>query len=170
MRVGTSIFHQSVRLPSEGEISASFTPIFKSVARRIIHSRLADFMSPMIRQPSAWIPIAMSLIVLAMFFIGFAMFGVPHREADEGTAAHLFQIWLALEVLMIAFFATKWVPRAPKHLSVYTSHILVAGVLRVAVSGNRGRRIMPDALKMRSALCPSARACSAALSVPQTKN
>jgi hypothetical protein len=55
----------------------------------------------------------MSLIVLAMFFIGFAMFGVPHREPDEGAAAHLFQIWLAVEVLMVAFFAIKWLPLAP---------------------------------------------------------
>src|SRR5260370_40823499 len=70
-------------------------------------------MSPIIKQPSAWIPIALSLIVLATFFIGSAIFGIPHREPDEGTAAHLFQIWLVLEVVMIAVFAIKWVPRAP---------------------------------------------------------
>ena len=49
----------------------------------------------------------MSLIALAMILGNIAIFGAVH-EADEGTAAHLFQIWLVLEVLMVAFFAMKW--------------------------------------------------------------
>jgi hypothetical protein len=72
-------------------------------------------MKSILKLPSAWIPIAMSLAVLATFFTGIALYGVPVREADEGTAAHLFQIWLLLEVLMVAFFAIKWLPRRPMH-------------------------------------------------------
>ena len=71
-------------------------------------------MNFIIKHPSAWIPIATSLIVLAIMLIGFAVFGIPHREADEGTAAHLFQIWLVLEVIMVAFFGIKWLPQQPK--------------------------------------------------------
>ena len=56
----------------------------------------------------------MSLIVLAVMFIYLALSGVPVREADEGTGAHLFQIWLGLEVLMVALFAIKWLPQEPK--------------------------------------------------------
>lgn len=41
------------------------------------------------------------------------IFGVPIHEADEGMGAHLFQIWLVLEILMIAFFAIRWLPERP---------------------------------------------------------
>jgi hypothetical protein len=71
-------------------------------------------MNFIIKHPSAWIPIATSLIVLAIMLIGIAVFGIPHREADEGTAAHLFQIWLVLEVIMVAFFGIKWLPQQPQ--------------------------------------------------------
>jgi hypothetical protein len=46
--------------------------------------------------------------------IAFSLFGVPQREPDEGTAAHLFQMWLLFEVFAIGFFAVKWLRRAPK--------------------------------------------------------
>ena len=71
-------------------------------------------MISILKKPSAWVPVALSFSILAMILIHIALFGVV-READEGTAAHLFQIWLVLEVLMVAFFAISWLPRAPKH-------------------------------------------------------
>jgi hypothetical protein len=74
----------------------------------------------------------MSLIVLAMFFIGIAMFGVPHREPDEGAAAHLFQIWLAVEVLMVAFFAIKWLPLAPTQALLILAIQIVAALAACA--------------------------------------
>ena len=74
----------------------------------------------------------MSLIVLAMFFIGFAMFGVPHRGPDEGAAAHLCQIWLAVEVLMVAFFAIKWLPLAPTQALLILAIQIVAALAACA--------------------------------------
>ena len=71
-------------------------------------------MNSLIRKPSAWLPILMSLIVLAIIITDIAVFGVPVRQADEGTGAHLFQIWLVLEAVMVAFFTIKWVPPQPK--------------------------------------------------------
>ena len=67
-----------------------------------------------LKRPIAWIPILLSLVVIAAWLISIAAFGIPHREADEGTAAHLFQIWLGLEVLMIGFFGIRWLPQKPK--------------------------------------------------------
>jgi hypothetical protein len=55
----------------------------------------------LLKYPSAWLPIAISLTILAIMLISFAIFGIPHREADEGAAAHLFQIWLVSEAIMI---------------------------------------------------------------------
>ncbi len=49
--------------------------------------------SPM-KQPSAVIPIAMSLGALATVLYHVALFGTA-READEGTAAHIWQLLMA---------------------------------------------------------------------------
>ncbi len=54
----------------------------------------------------------MSLAALAIVLGHAAMFGIV-READEGTAAHLFQILMVAQVPLIAFFALKWLPQAP---------------------------------------------------------
>src|SRR5689334_25395378 len=70
------------------------------------------------KRPSAVIPIALSLGVLAAMLISFAVLGIPHREADEGTAAHLFQIWLVLEVIGVAFFAIRYLPEKPKQATL----------------------------------------------------
>jgi hypothetical protein len=64
------------------------------------------------KQPSALIPLAMSLAALALVLVHAARFGIVH-EADEGTSAHLFQILMAAQVPVVAFFAVKWLPRAP---------------------------------------------------------
>jgi hypothetical protein len=67
--------------------------------------------SPM-RQPSALIPVAMSVAALALVLGHVAIFGVV-READEGTAAHLWQLLMAGQIPVAAYFALKWLPRAP---------------------------------------------------------
>jgi hypothetical protein len=81
-----------------------------------------------LKRPSAWIPILLSLAVIAAWLISIAVFGIPHREADEGTAAHLFQIWLGLEVLMIGFFGIKWLPQKPKQAVVVLAIQIVAAL------------------------------------------
>ena len=67
----------------------------------------------MLRRPSAVIPMVMSLLALTIVVVHVARFG-PAREADEGTSAHLWQLLMALQVPVIAFFAIKWLPQAPK--------------------------------------------------------
>jgi hypothetical protein len=68
----------------------------------------------LIKQPSAWIPIVLSLITLATMLTYLVVSAPPIHQTDEGTAAHLFQIWLVLEVVLIGFFTIKWLPRNPK--------------------------------------------------------
>jgi hypothetical protein len=55
----------------------------------------------------------MSLVALAIVVIHVAIFGAV-READEGTAAHFFQLLMIAQVPIIAFFAIKWLPRTPR--------------------------------------------------------
>ena len=85
----------------------------------IIHPKLTarryNYMNTsIIKQPSAWIPIALSFAILGVMLIYITGFGPPQPEADEGLGAHLFQIWLALEALLIPFFAITWLPHAPR--------------------------------------------------------
>jgi hypothetical protein len=67
-----------------------------------------------VRHPSALIPMAMSLIALSLLLVPMAIYGPPVREADEGAIAHLWQILVAGQLPVLAFFAIKWLPRALK--------------------------------------------------------
>ncbi len=67
----------------------------------------------LLTRPSALIPIGMSIAALAIV-AGYALaFGVE-RQADEGTAAHLWQLLMAGQVPVIGLFALKWLPARPK--------------------------------------------------------
>ena len=72
-----------------------------------------DSFGAIVRQPAAFLPIAMSLIALTVVLFHIAVYGVV-REPDEGTAAHLWQILMAGQLPILAFFAVKWLPRAPR--------------------------------------------------------
>ena len=67
----------------------------------------------MMKRPSAFIPMAMSLTALAVVLGSIAIFGVVH-ETDEGATAHIWQLLMAGQLPVLAFFAIKWLPRAPK--------------------------------------------------------
>ena len=71
-------------------------------------------MASLIRRPSAWFPVVLSLFALGTLLAYIAMHWPVAREADEGAAAHLFQIWLALELVMVGFFAIRWLPKLRK--------------------------------------------------------
>jgi len=68
---------------------------------------------PSLKQPTAFVPIAMSVAALIMVLGFLARYGAVH-EADEGAAAHTFQLLLVMQLPIVAFFAVKWLPRAPK--------------------------------------------------------
>ena len=87
-------------------------------------------MNLLIKEPSAWIPIVLSLGTMAFIVTYISIFGIaaPSPDADEGTPAHLFQIWLVLEVLMVAFFAIKWLPQRPKE-ALFVLVIQIVAVL-----------------------------------------
>jgi len=67
----------------------------------------------MLKRPSAFIPVIMSAVALAIVLGYAAMFGTA-RQADEGAAAHTWQLLMAGQVPVVAFFAIKWLPTAPK--------------------------------------------------------
>lgn len=67
----------------------------------------------LLRRPSAVIPVAMSLAALATAMGYAAMFGTA-RQADEGAAAHIWQLLMAGQLPVIAFFVIKWLPTEPR--------------------------------------------------------
>ena len=83
------------------------------------------------KQPSAWLPLAMSLAALALVLGHAAMFGVVH-ETDEGTAAHIFQLLMAAQVPIVIFFALKWLPRLPRETLLVLA--LQAGAALAAIA------------------------------------
>lgn len=70
-------------------------------------------MKALLKNPSAFLPLAMSFGALATVTIYVAMFGAT-RQTDEGTAAHIWQILMAGQIPFILFFALRWLPRMPK--------------------------------------------------------
>jgi hypothetical protein len=85
-----------------------------------------------VRQPIALVPLAMSLIALAVVLSGVAMLGNGPRPADEGAAAHIFQLLMVGQLPVLLFFAIKWLPRAPKQ-TIYVL-ALQAGAALAAVA------------------------------------
>ena len=79
----------------------------------------------LLKQPSAWVPLVMSLSAFA-FLLGYvAMFGVVHHT-EEGAPARIFQLVMIAQMPIIAYFAVKWLPKRP------TGSLLVLALQAVA--------------------------------------
>jgi len=65
----------------------------------------------------------MSLGALVVVLGHGVMFGGA-REVDEGAAAHIFQMLIAAQVPIVAFFAIRWLPASPRQaLPVLALHV-----------------------------------------------
>jgi len=64
----------------------------------------------LLKRPSAFLPVAMSLAALAVVLVFLAFHG-PAPQPDEGAAAHIWQLLMAGQVPIVLFFAIKWIPR-----------------------------------------------------------
>jgi hypothetical protein len=70
-------------------------------------------MVELLKRPGGFVPLAISSGFLGVLLIGF-LGGELLRQPDEGIAAHLFQILMPTQFLIIALFAMKWLPQQPK--------------------------------------------------------
>jgi len=64
----------------------------------------------LLKRPSAYVPLVISAMFLTAFTIGNIQ-GTLVRQPDEDTGAHLFQILMPTQALIIAFSAIFWLPR-----------------------------------------------------------
>ena len=69
-------------------------------------------MKRLLRSPSAYLPLVMSFAALMTVAVYVALYG-PAPQPDENAAAHLWQLLMAAQLPIIAFFAIKWLPREP---------------------------------------------------------
>jgi hypothetical protein len=77
---------------------------------------------------SALLPLALSVAALGLVLGHVASGGA--READEGAAAHLWQLFMALQLPLSALFGFIWLPRSPR------SALAVLALLMGAVLAN----------------------------------
>ena len=81
----------------------------------------------LLRQPSAFLPVTMSAIALATVLTHLALYGTA-READEGTAAHLFQLLIVAQLPIVAFFAIRFLSRTPRSALIVLAIQACAGL------------------------------------------
>lgn len=86
----------------------------------------------LMRQPTGYLPVAMSLGGLGMVVWFVAAHGVLHQP-DEGAQAHLWQLLVAGQVPLIAYFTFGWLPRARRPALVVLA-LQVAAVMLLAVA------------------------------------
>jgi hypothetical protein len=72
---------------------------------------------PLLKRPSAWLPIGLAAAALTLPWIALAVFG-PDPAGDEGVAAHLWQLFMLAQVPSIVFFLAKWAIREPKQTAI----------------------------------------------------
>jgi hypothetical protein len=86
----------------------------------------------LLRQPTGYLPMVMSLGALAMIVWFVAIHGVVH-EADESGQARLWQLLVIGQVPIVGWFALTWVPRAGRPAVVVVA-LQAATVVLVAVA------------------------------------
>ncbi len=84
----------------------------------------------LIRQPSAFLPIAMSAAALALVVGFLARYGIV-RQADEGAAARVFQLLIVAQLPIIAFFAARRLPAHTRPAALVLALQIGAAMLAV---------------------------------------
>lgn len=70
-------------------------------------------MVKLLKTPSAWLPLAMSVTAILLIIIYVGINGVRVNQ-DERTAARIFQMLLIGQVPIVIYFASKWLPKSSK--------------------------------------------------------
>ena len=88
----------------------------------------------LMRKPSAWLPLALSLVAIGLIVAHVVFVGVA-PQADEGTEARIFQVLMLLDALVIGAFAVRWPPIAPKAASaVVALQLLIAAIPLITIA------------------------------------
>src|SRR5262249_16653933 len=103
------LFHRD-----HGAVSLSFASILADVSA-----------FSLLRRPTAFLPVVLSIAALGV--VGAAIIsGAAVREPDEGTAAHIWQLLMAVQLPIVAYFVIAWGPRAPRAAALVLALLLGA--------------------------------------------
>lgn len=86
----------------------------------------------LMRHPTGYLPVVMSLGALAMIVWFVSVHGVV-RQPDEGAQAHLWQFLVAGQVPLIGYFAFRWLPRAGRPALIVLA-LQAAAIMLLAVA------------------------------------
>ena len=82
----------------------------------------------MFRRPTGWLPIALPTALMA-FIVTYLLTVGAGDNRDEGTAAHVFQLAVALELVLLVIFAVRWLPRSPRTAGIVLGvQLMVAAI------------------------------------------
>jgi len=88
----------------------------------------------LLRKPSAWLPPVLSFAALGLIVAHVALFGAA-RQADEGAEARIFQLLMLATAVIIAVFAVRWLPVAPKAaVFIVALQLLVAAIPMITLA------------------------------------
>src|SRR5262245_34553332 len=85
----------------------------------------------LLRHPSGFLPVVMSLCALVTVLLFLLTHG-PAPQADEGAAAHIWQILMAAQVPIVFFFLIKHWPESPRQAGTVLAFQLVAALAALA--------------------------------------
>ncbi len=94
--------------------------VASATSSRVIINQYPNSIVSLSKKPSAFVPMAMSLTALTFVLGGVTLFGVVH-ESDEGATAHIWQLLMAGQLPILAYFLIRWLPRVPRQ----TLYVLV---------------------------------------------
>jgi hypothetical protein len=77
-------------------------------------SQYPESVFSLIRKPSAFVPLVMSAAALALLLIAIVAHTGMVRDRDEGAVAHLWQLLMAGQSPLLAYFVFRWLPRVPR--------------------------------------------------------
>jgi hypothetical protein len=84
------------------------------------------------KQPSTWIPLAMSLAALAMILVFAAINGFASSgNGDEGAPARIFQLIMLVQLPIAGYFAVKWLPKQPKQSFMVLALQVIAWIIPI---------------------------------------
>jgi hypothetical protein len=90
-------------------------------------------MSTVLKHPSAWTPILLTIGMLGVFGLYFTGVMPPEPTGDEGTAAHLFQLWLLLELITVVFFALRLLAVKPREALMILGLQIVLALIPLSI-------------------------------------
>jgi len=83
--------------------------------------------SQLLKHPSGFLPLLLSSTAVGTVLVHITRFGTA-PQADEGAAAHIWQLLMAVQMTIIAFFAVRWLPASPRQ-GLYVLALQLVGVL-----------------------------------------